>query len=58
MLNNLVRKFLFSFHDVLISFMNRLLISIELINCAGLIMFELRCSIVVKLVFTSMIIVV
>ena len=31
-------------HDVLISFLR---------NCVGLIMFELRCS-VVKLVFTSM----
>ena len=41
--NNLVRKSLFSFCGILISFQNRLLISIELRNCAGLIMLELRC---------------
>ena len=40
--NNLMRKFLFSFFGILISFQNRLLISIELRNCVGLIMLELR----------------
>ena len=55
LLHNLVRKFLSSFHDVLISFLNRLLIFIELRNCSRLIMFELRCFVFVKLVITNMI---
>ena len=53
--NNLERKFLFSFCGILISFQKRLLISIELRNCARLVMVELRCFVVVKLVQISMI---
>ena len=58
LLKYLVRKFFFSFHDILTSFLNRLLIYIELKICARLIMFELRCFVIVKLIFTSMILVV